>query len=257
MDNNQNQESEVAAETVAESGMNIAPEFIEDGKILGQFENVTELLNAAVRGGVEAQPDTILQNAPDAPADSPAELQDAPESFKTTQQQETPQEGVVNFGKYTEEILQQGELSDNSFKELEKLGLGRSEVEGFIEGQKALARERNAKIADQAGGIEIVNKALEWAGNTLSPEECAQIDNALANASDVGQAAILRDLVSRSGQSRSAIQGDNTATLGAAPFRDEHEYNQALMSEDYDQSPAYRQQVEERLRASMKMGTIL
>lgn len=256
MDNNENQQPDAAAEIVAESGMNISPEFIEDGKILGQFENVTELLNAAVRGGVEAQPDPILQNSPDAPADNPAGVQETPEAFKTTQQQETPQEGGVNFGKYTEEIVKNGELSDGSFKELETLGLGRSEVEGFIEGQKALARERNSQIADQAGGIEAVNRALEWAGNTLSPEECAQIDNALANSSDVGQAAILRDLVSRSGQTRSAIAGDNAANLGAAPFKDEHEYNQALMSPDYDQSPAYRQQVEERLRASMKMGTI-
>ena len=102
-------------------------------------------------------------NSPEDLAKSYAELEkkmsapkdDAPEDPPTEEVEPEQSTGEPQFDKFAEEFASSGELSDDSFDELAKMGYPREMVETYIKGmQSAQTADANA-VMDVAGGTEV------------------------------------------------------------------------------------------------------
>ena len=63
----------------------------------------------------------------------------APKEEQPVESVEEAPEEVQQLDKYYDEYIENNEFSDKSYEELERMGLSRDLVDGYIAGQKALA----------------------------------------------------------------------------------------------------------------------
>lgn len=227
---------------------------VEDGKILGQFASVQELLDAAAAGTAVTPPapQGDLDNPPAPPVTPPASTD--PLQIDTT----TPPAGLTQevMGElYQQAVRNNGELTPEGYTKLEGLGISKEIAGQFIQGQMALQANARQVVEKAVGGPEVVQKALTWAKGNLPAAEQAQINADLAAASPQGQAAILQSLATRAQVVPTALGGTSNLA-GVLPFKHEAEWKEAMNDPQYSKSTVYRENVEARLRAAMQAGTI-
>lgn len=160
-------------------------------------------------------------------------------------------EPEFDAAKYEEEFMANGSLSDDSRKELTKMGLPESWIDTHEAGLQALRNERASNIRSWMGGNDQANQIMSWAQNNLSEGEKVAIE-AAANGSDVGAAeAAIRGLVARyevSPMGASPIEGSTGGSTVAA-FRSNAEMTAAINDPRYDTDEAYRKDVQARIAA--------
>jgi len=229
---------------------------------VAETEESTKALQAAQEGAAAQQTPEQPQSAEpvQTPEAQPEPVEDAPLLFEVKEEEaEAIQKGLApeDLNRYGQEVLQNnGQLTEASYKEItEKTGLDKSFVDQYVQGQVALAQQQTAKVAEAAGGMDVVNAALKWAEN-LPEGEKTQINSSLAASDEYGQITILRDLVARSGAGRSAVVGEASQALGATPFMNREDYQNALLDPKYDTDPVYRDTIMKRLQASKQSGSI-
>ena len=72
---------------------------------------------------------------------------------------------------YYQEFAEKGELSEKSYKSLEKLGLNKDLVDGYIAGQKAIAEAEVKQVQSIVGGEENYKQLLDWSTKNLNEAE--------------------------------------------------------------------------------------
>lgn len=108
-----------------------------------------------------------------------------------------------------------------------------------------------AKVAESLGGAEVVEQAKAWAQNNLTQEQIDAVNSDLASASPEGQAAIMRDLVQRSGVTPSAEFAAGTVAQSATqPFSGPEALHAAQRDPRYKTDADYREEILRRLSAS-------
>jgi len=164
---------------------------------------------------------------------------------------ETPK--GLDLSAYQQEFMEKGALSEESFKALEGLGLGRPVVDAYIAGIQALSERQAAKAFDVAGGQEQYQAVAEWAKENLSEGELEAYNRAVTSGKEADMMFALRGLVGRYraevGMEPDLMTGN---ARGAAPvgFRSQGEWKAALLDPRYDKDDAYRADVMERLKRS-------
>lgn len=203
----------------------------------------------------------------DAPQDRPEWLPegfDSPEALAeaykamTSKQQEAPPPtadetaAAEKLGKFSQEFFANGELSQQSYEELAKLGYPRMVVDQFIAGQRAVLASEEAKVYSEVGGQEAYGQMLEWAGQNLKQDEVAAY-NAAVESGDMNQVMFaVRGLQARYA---AANRGEPKLVSGSgktapAAFRSVAEMVSAMSDPRYKTDPAYRSDVERRLANS-------
>jgi hypothetical protein len=158
---------------------------------------------------------------------------------------------------YAEEYYSTGELSDDSFAQLEGMGLSRELVQAFMEGQQALQSAELGKIYEQAGGQEAYSKALAWAAQTMSADEIRAYNDQV-EAGDLAAAGVaVRGLMAMFYQSHGAddreaslLPTEPTGSGGNAPYESVAQVMVDMKNPAYKKDPAFRAQVAKRLERS-------
>jgi hypothetical protein len=106
------------------------------------------------------------------------------------------------------EFEDNGSLSDDTFKTLEKKGIPKERAEQFVQGQVALAEQFANRVKEElAIPADEYNAMLQWAADTLSEEDKISFNNQVSQMKDP------------SGVKRAirGLQAEYEATVGKAP----------------------------------------
>jgi hypothetical protein len=126
---------------------------------------------------------------PDTDRDTPARSPEAPQDGQQQQHQEGEsalKAKGLSFSEYRDEIMRNGSLSDASYEALEAAGFDRAMVNGYVEGQRAVAERQVQTVFDLAGGSrDSYQETVEWIKETMAPDELAAY-NAVMDSNDLG-----------------------------------------------------------------------
>lgn len=194
-----------------------------------------------------------LGGGPEVVEETPTEEPDSTEEVEASEEEDAPPpEGALD--KYSQEFFESGELKEESYTALESMGYPKDLVNSFIEGQKALVANEQESLYAEVGGAEAYSKMSEWAAMNMT-EEAKLAYNSAVQSGDMEQARLairgLRDSYSQSeGVAPNLLQGKANRMPAAAPFRSTAQLVEAMSNPKYKTDPAYREDVENRLRGS-------
>lgn len=180
--------------------------------------------------------------APDAaPPPSPDEVQ------------KTVENAGLDFDALSNEFQENGTLSDESYEALTKAGFPKEYVDAYIEGQKAVAAQYASQIYSLVGGEQQYADMVEWAGSNLSSAE-VEAFNAAIGSGDLAHVALAVKGLRASyegdnGAEPKLVTADNSRATGEV-YRSTAELTAAMRDPRYKNDPAYRSDVERKLKNS-------
>lgn len=218
-------------------------------EVTARPDNIPEKFWDAEKGAVnteallKAQQDaeTALRKAEQKDDDDPAETPEV-----------TPEQGNVVEAASTE-WAEKGELSDDTFASLEKVGLSRDMVETYIAGQQAIVSTLQGAAYAPFDGEEGYNTAANWAAEHLNEAEIKALDVQLTSTNPEivkqGAKALAAAYEANADLEPSAIRGDgNTATGGR--YTSSSEMMRDMNSPRYKTDSGFRKEVMEKLSRS-------
>ena len=183
-----------------------------------------------------------LEKKQSEPVEQPAE--------DKTYENETNQKGM---DKFYSEYQEQGSLSENSYEELNKMGLDKSLVDGYIAGQEAIANTEVQAVHNLVGGANNYNKVIEYAKTNLNDAEQEAFNDTLETGSIEQVKFAVQGIASRAGigseQPQSMINGDSIET-NSDVFESSAQVIDAMNDPRYAKDPAFRKLVEEKIARS-------
>ena len=215
-------------------------------------ENIPEKFWDAEKGAVNTE--ALLK----AQADAEAALRKAQqkdgddETPAETPDEVTPaQENVVNAA--SAEWAESGALSDNTFANLEKVGLSRDMVETYIAGQQAIISNLQQAAYEPFNGTEGYEAAANWAAENLSEAEIKALDVQLTSTNpDIvkqGAKALAAAYEANADVEPSAVRGAGNVTTGGR-YNSSSEMMRDMNSRRYKTDGAFRKEVMEKLARS-------
>ena len=174
------------------------------------------------------------------------------EEVKPTEEVKADEAPQAGLDKYYNEFAETGELAEKSYTELSKLGLDKTLVDSYIEGQKLVADTNSKSIQDIAGGKEEYTELVDWASKNLSPAE-VKVFNDMVEGGDIETAKFaVQGLMTKSGavsKTPSLFEGTSDA-ISKDAFASVAQVTEAMNDPRYDKDPAYRKMVEDKIGRS-------
>lgn len=165
--------------------------------------------------------------------------------------------GGLNLDAYANEYAETGQLSQESIQKLVQSGIPESVINNYIEGIQALGEAQTNQIYGMVGGENQYNSMLEWASESLDEAEIDAFNSIMDGGNTAAMQMAVRGLHARyaqtNGQPSKLIQGETTGPSGGA-FRSVAEVTAAMRDPRYQKDPAFRRDVENRLRNSNVLG---
>lgn len=160
----------------------------------------------------------------------------------------------LDQNKYTQEFATGGDLSAESYAELEAKGFSRELVDVYMDGMKSRRAAYEADVFAPAGGKEGYGKLLAWAGKNLDDASISAFNDAVTSG-DRARAKLAVSGLSAQFKGTSAapaalLNGKSGSSASVQPFASRDEVHTAMRDPRYRSDPAYRAQVAERLRDS-------
>ena len=199
-------------------------------------------------------------NSPEDLAKSYAELEkkmsapkdDAPEDPPTEEVEPEQSTGEPQFDKFAEEFASSGELSDESFEELSKMGYPREMVETYIKGMQAAQTADADAVMDVAGGAKGYEELTEWAKDNMPENELLLYNQMVSTGTDNAKMAVEWLMSKR--EAAGDVEPNLLYGKSQAPAKDEFrstaEVVAAMKDARYGKDPAYTRDVEEKLGRS-------
>lgn len=154
---------------------------------------------------------------------------------------------------FTQQVLQDGDISEDAYADLESRGLPRDLVEAYVAGQKALMTEQQSSLLESVGGRESYEALTAWAAENLSEAEQDAYNTAM-DTNDVETVKMnIQGLFARYQQAEgrpNLIAGEVGSTGASTSFRSWAEVTKAMKDTRYRNDPAYRADVTNRLAVS-------
>lgn len=163
---------------------------------------------------------------------------------------------VDDFGSFTDEFAETGDVSEESREKIAGWGIPREMIDAYVEGQKAVLDNHFNSVYSEVGGKENYNQMIEWASESLPEAEIDAFNKQVMNGSPDESMFAIKSLASRwtsdGGGSTAAplIQGSTSSSGSSGAFRSLAEMTQAMKDPRYQKDPAYRQDIENRLSNS-------
>lgn len=152
-----------------------------------------------------------------------------------------------------EEYAQTGAIKEESYTALDKIGITRDVVDGYIAGQEALAEKRAVKVYEEAGGQESYQAMLEWASENMSQSEKDLFNNTVIST-DIDQVMFaVNGLKAKYTQAvgnppKQLLQG--STPTGGDTFGSRAELVAAMSDSRYEKDSAYRNSIYAKLQRS-------
>ena len=163
-------------------------------------------------------------------------------------------EQTSSLNKFYDEYAEKGSLSEKSYQDLAKQGLDKNLVDGYIEGQKALADNHTNAIHQTVGGKERYAELITWASKNLSEAEQNTFNN-LVDGGTLDEAKFaVSGLMMKSGMNFNPNQpelfeGTSDITPNDA-YESVSQVTDAMNDPRYETDPAYRKKVTDKLARS-------
>lgn len=190
---------------------------------------------------------------PDSNAEQEVEETPDPQTTEASEVAKVLDKAGVDFDTLQAEYAANGSIGEESYKQLEEAGFPQQLVDSWIAGQQSLANDINAQVFSSVGGEEQYYQMIEWAGESLPPAEIDAFNKAMdsgdmsmVNMAVNGLAARYRSEV---GTEPQLIQGETTGNSGGS-FNSAAELTAAMRDPRYQNDPAYRQSVAQKLSRS-------
>lgn len=155
------------------------------------------------------------------------------------------------------EELTSGKLSPETIAKLEALPSAEliKAWQALQEGtEPPLSEEEAVTLVKSVGGQEVYNEALKWAAENLSDEDKASYDQVIKSGNRAATRFAVEALLNRykasEGFDGSPVSGGRTKTQGIKPYRSNAELRRDLANSRYQEDPAFRLDVENRLAVS-------
>lgn len=162
---------------------------------------------------------------------------------------------------FEKEFLENGQLSEESYKLLAEKGISKEVVDRYIEGRKAYVQAYDNEVMNSCGGKEEYSAMAAWAAENLTDEEKASFNGAV-NSKDLGLAKLaVSGLYARykaagaGAPQTNFIEGTSSAKAPSL-YKSEKEIVQDKKDPRYEKDAEYRKSVDEKIRRSISAGTI-
>jgi hypothetical protein len=229
----------------------------EDGdeKILGKFESQDQLieayrsLEAKLSQGTQAQGESEQ-------GDSTGEPEGGEQERTQAAEEAVEKAEGVDMDSLSKEYFEKGDLAAESYEALEKAGIPRQMVEEYIQGQEARANQYQDQALQEVGGEEEFAKISEWAASNLSGEQIERYNSAVGSDDPARMQEAVKALAFEYGRARPSepglLGGGNNHSAGDR-FDSVAQLTEAMSDPRYQNDPAFRKEVEQKLSRSNVM----
>lgn len=177
-----------------------------------------------------------------------------PEAPAETPPQPNPEAPQTGLAKFAAEFEKEGKLSDESYKELEKLGIDRVFVDNYIAGVQAVVSQRQTELQQAVGGAEAYEQMMAWGAANLTKAEQDAYDAALSTGDmdkiKAAAAAIHKKFTDANGQNPQVVVEGGTAKSTSGGYASRAELTRDQQDPRYATDPVFRDQVMKRALAS-------
>ena len=163
-----------------------------------------------------------------------------------------PKGEAVSFDKFAEEFSSKGELSSDSFAELEQMGYPKEMVETYIQGMKASSTADVDAVMEVAGGSDGYQELTDWAKSNMDTAELQLYNSMVETGTDNAKMAVewlMSKREAAEGVEPNLISGKAKAA-SKDEFRSTAEVVAAMKDSRYGSDPAYTKDVEQKLARS-------
>ena len=154
---------------------------------------------------------------------------------------------------YSDNYAKNGELSEEDYQGLANMGISRDVVDSYIQGQMAIQEAEVQKIYSEVGGEKAYGDMMQWASETLSPEEVKVYDEAVQSGDEVKVMSAIRGLQARYSQkvgTQPKLVKGNTSGKTTNAYESLDQMKRDMQNPLYRTDPAFRKQVEQKLAVS-------
>ena len=154
---------------------------------------------------------------------------------------------------YSDNYAQNGELSEEDYQGLANMGISKDVVDSYIQGQMAIQEAEVQKIYSEVGGEKAYGDMMQWASETLSPEEVKVYDEAVQSGDQVKVMSAIRGLQARYSQkvgTQPKLVKGNTSGKATNAYESLDQMKRDMQNPLYRSDPAFRKQVEDKLAVS-------
>ncbi len=245
-----------AAAMVQKSGQVPAKFVNEDGStnvegLVASYQALEQKMSAPAPE--EAAPQAVAAEAP-AVEEAPA-----PTTPQTTMQEmlEAAPEPTVSVWDKVEAEQRSGSITPETLAELKASGVPESVISQYTNGVKASAQARTQQAADAVGGVENLQKAMDFARQNLAPEAMeslkGQLDGPLWEATLKGlalQAGVGAPTPAASTSPSTSGPSATPQSDAILPFNSQVEMTSAINDPRYKFDTDYQRWVQARIRAN-------
>lgn len=174
------------------------------------------------------------------------------ESTPTEEAKEAVESVGLNFESMSEEYMENGELSSDTYAELESKGIPKNIVDAYIQGQQSIANNVKGDIFNSVGGEENYTQMTEWAADNMNQAE-KDAFNLAVNSGDMAQAKLAVEALNARYKNMVGVEPN---LVGGRPSESVDTYQSwAQVTTDmknpaYSKDPAFRATVEKKLGRS-------
>lgn len=196
---------------------------------------------------------TEAEQSEEAPPEQPTETQDSEESNEA---QESAEASGLDFEKYYGELAEKGQLSEESYKEIQsKVGLSKEQIDLVIEGLRARAEKEAQKFYEAVGGEANYKAMIEWASKNLSEDEIEAYNDTIMKGTEKQIALAVEGLYARYAKAnpsrpKTLIQGITSSANSGDVYTSVAQLTEDMSSERYKKDPAFRDYVAKKLARS-------
>jgi hypothetical protein len=181
---------------------------------------------------------------------------DVDPSLQLTVPDTPPAPKLGAFEAAVKDVIDKGQVSDESYRKLKAMGLDKAEVDSYIEAKQFQATKAKETLVGLVGGEDIYKQLVEWAAQNFTDEEREAYNTAMGGGMAAAKLAV-EGLHSRytkaNPQTPKVILGTQATDSGSAPFESWAQVTEAMRDPRYGKDPAYRASVERRMAASTKL----
>lgn len=168
-------------------------------------------------------------------------------------------EAGVDVSEYTKEYYSSGDLTPESRDALAEALKGvlgddaRQMIDDYVEAKKVVHQNNSKTYMDEAGGTEQYQAMVQWAAESLPPEQITAYNKAVESGDRHSTLFAIRGLRAQyeAANGRAPNLRSGTGPSGnVAPFQSAAEMRAAMSDPRYKSDPAYREAVARRLAIS-------
>lgn len=167
-------------------------------------------------------------------------LLETPKKIETDESGRSSGNDSLNLDKYSQEFMDNGQLSEDSYQELQEKGIPKTFVDQYITGLKASAEKWTNSVYQMAGGEAEYDALISWAADNLSDNEKEVYNQTLQSMDSSRMGMVLDALKARYEKTNGPIkrnalepQTSHDNAYGTQGYRSIAEYQQDLSDPRY------------------------